>query len=90
MKKSRSLTELSSQDMQSVFDYIDSQDCVKPKALGSAKEAVLGKIFELDDEFLVAIPPDLAFGVPKGPGVTVKSLREELIRVVAAHIKLIE
>jgi len=90
MKKTPSLTGLSPTDVQAVFEYIDSEEGIKPKVLGSAKESDLGRIFELEDEFLIAMPPDLVFGMPKGPGVTVESLREELVRVVAYHLKLIE
>ncbi len=90
MEKTPPLTRLTQQDMQAVFDYIADEHGIKPEVLGAAGESDLGRIFELEDEFLVVMPPDLAFGMPKGPGVTVESLREELVRVVAYHLKLIE
>ena len=47
-------------------------------------------MIELDSEFLVVMPPNLALRMPKKEGATLDSVRDQVISMVAMHVKVLD
>jgi len=53
-------------------------------------DRIIGRVIELGSELLVVMPPNLALRMPKKDGATLDSVRDQVISMVAMHVKVLD
>ena len=75
--------------LKEIILHIEEPDRPEPAAIKDAALKDLGRVFELETEYLIVMPPNLALRMPKKEGVTLDSVRDQVISMVAMHVKLL-
>ena len=75
--------------IKEIIRYIEEPDVPKPGTIKNAPIKDLGRVIELDSEFLVVMPPNLALRMPKKDGTSLESVRDQIISMVAMHVKVV-
>ena len=78
------------EQLREIIRYIEEPDRPKPGTIKDAPLKDLGRVIELDSEFLVVMPPNLALRMPKKEGATLDSVRDQVISMVAMHVKVLD
>jgi len=73
-----------------IIRYIEEPDRLKPGTIKDAPLRDLGRVIELESEFLVVMPPNLALRMPRKDGATLDSVRDQIISMVAMHVKVLD
>jgi hypothetical protein len=81
---------LNEAQVREIMDHIESPGSDAPETVKEAKTIELGRIFELADEYLVVMPPNLALCMPKVEDAGLEEVRHQVISMVAYHTKVIE
>lgn len=76
--------------IKEIIRYIEEPDVPIPGTIKDAPFKDLGRVIELDSEFLVVMPPNLALRMPKKDGTSLESVRAQVISMVALHIKVVD
>jgi hypothetical protein len=75
--------------LKTIIQYIEDSDSPIPEAIAKAPMKDLGRVFELESEYLVIMPPNLAMRMPKKTGSSLDSVRDQIISMVAMHINVV-
>ncbi len=78
------------EQLKEIIRYIEEPDHPKPGTIKDAPLKDLGRVIELGSEFLVVMPPNLALRMPKKDGATLDSVRDQVISMVAMHVKVLD
>lgn len=78
------------EQLKEIIRYIEEPDVPKPGTIKDAPLRDLGRVIELDSEFLVVMPPNLALRMPKKDGASLDSVRDQIISMVAMHVKVLD
>ncbi len=76
--------------LKEIIRYIEEPDHPKPGTIINAPLKDLGRVIELESEFLVVMPPNLALRMPRKDGTTLDSVRDQIISMVAMHVKVLD
>ncbi len=80
---------LEPEQLRRIIQYIEEEDSPIPEVIVGAPMKNLGKVFELESEYLVVMPPNLALRMPKKTGNSLDSVRDQIISMVALHINVV-
>jgi len=86
--KSKSIDYLDPELMKRIIRHIEGNDVSEPDSIQGAPYKTLGRVIELEREFLVVMPPNLALRMPKKAGSTLDSVRDQIISMVGMHVKV--
>jgi hypothetical protein len=89
MAQDKSLNFLDQEQLKAVIRHIENDDVPAPDGIQGAPMKDLGRVIELDTEYLVVMPPNLAMRMPKKEGASLDSVRDQIISMVAMHIKVV-
>lgn len=89
MAQGKSVNFLDQDELKAIIRYIESEDVPEPESIHGAPHKNLGRVIELDAEYLVVMPPNLAMRMPKKAGAGLDSVRDQIISMVAMHIKVV-
>ena len=78
------------EQLKEIIQYIEEPERPKPGTIKNAPLKDLGRVIELDSEFLVVMPPNLALRMPRKDGTTLDSVRDQVISMVALHVKVLD
>ena len=76
------------EQLKEIIRYIEEPEVSKPGTIKDASLRDLGRVIELESEFLVVMPPNLALRMPKKDGASLDSVRDQIISMVAMHVKV--
>ena len=76
------------EQLKEIIRYLDEPGSPIPAAIKEVPLKDLGSVFELETEYLIIMPPNLALRMPKKDGATLDSVRDQVISMVAMHVKL--
>lgn len=76
--------------IREIMAFIEDPSLEAPDVVKENKALELGRIFELDEEYLVVMPPNLALRMPKSSGAGLEDIRHQVISMVAYHTKVAE
>jgi len=76
--------------IREIMASIEDPSLEPPKIVRGSNSLELGRIFELGDEYLVIMPPNLALRMPKSSGTGLEDIRHQVISMVAYHTKVAE
>lgn len=76
------------EQLKEIIRYIEEPETPKPGTIKDAPLRDLGRVIELESEFLVVMPPNLALRMPKKDGASLDSVRDQIISMVAMHVKV--
>jgi hypothetical protein len=89
MAQEKSVNFLDQDELKAIIQSIESEDAPEPDSIRGAPQKNLGRVIELDAEYLVVMPPNLAMRMPKKEGASLDSVRDQIISMVAMHIKVV-
>ena len=75
--------------LKKIVQHIEDSDSPIPEAIAGAPMKDLGRVIELDSEYLVVMPPNLAMRLPRKPGSSLDSVRDQIISMVAMHVNVV-
>ncbi|MGB2907282.1 MAG: hypothetical protein WBB73_09270 [Candidatus Aminicenantaceae bacterium] len=78
------------EQLREIIQYIEEPELPKPGTIKDAPLRDLGRVIELESEFLVVMPPNLALRMPKKDGTTLDSVRDQVISMVAMHVNVLD
>ena len=76
--------------IREIMASIEDPSMEPPQIVRGANSLELGRIFELGEEYLVVMPPNLALRMPKTSGAGLEDIRHQVISMVAYHTKVAE
>jgi hypothetical protein len=76
-------------DIKDIIHFIENPDSPVPAVVRDLPMRDLGRVIELPSEFLVVMPPNLALRMPKKPGASPDTIRDQIISMVAMHVKVV-
>ena len=76
--------------IREIMASIEDPSMEPPKVVRGSNSLELGRIFELGEEYLVVMPPNLALRMPKCSGAGIEDIRHQVISMVAYHTKVAE
>ena len=74
--------------LKEIIRHLEEPGRPQPAAIRDVPLKDLGRVFELESEFLIIMPPNLALRMPKKEGVTLDGVRDQVISMVAMHVKV--
>ena len=78
------------EQLREIIQYIEEPERPKHGTIKDAPLRDLGRVIELESEFLVVMPPNLALRMPKKDGTTLDSVRDQVISMVAMHVNILD
>ena len=76
------------EQLKEIIRYLDEPGRPIPESIKDIPLKDLGRVYELETEYLIIMPPNLALRMPKKDGVTLDGVRDQVISMVAMHVKL--
>ena len=89
MTQGKSVNFLDQEELKAIIRHLENDEAPEPDSIRGAPTINLGRIIELDREYLVVMPPNLAMRMPKKEGASLDSVRDQIISMVAMHIKVV-
>ena len=86
----KKLGALDEAQIREIMASIEDPSMEPPQIVRGSNSLELGRIFELGEEYLVVMPPNLALRMPKSSGAGLEDIRHQVISMVAYHTKVAE
>ena len=80
--------KLDEAQIREIMAFIEDPSLESPDVVKDKNALELGRIYELEEEYLVIMPPNLALRMPKSSGAGLEDIRHQVISMVAYHTKV--